>query len=115
MKGKDIYACNAEASTKFIAKCTSVCTMQLCVLRGKTEIWTNGGNIFFPIKHQMANISGTVSSEISVTTTQVHRGSLEAITEDGPSPFCFHKHMGVKSLRGERYRRERGRAQLLKK
>ena len=41
--------------------------------------------------------------------------SLEAITEDGPLPFCFHKHMGVKSLRGERYRRERGRAQLLKK
>ena len=72
MKGKDIYACNTEASTKCIAKCTSVCTMQLCVLRGKTEIRTNGGDIFFPIKHQMANISGAVSSEISATTTQVH-------------------------------------------
>ena len=34
---------------------------------------------FFPYK---ANISGAVSSEISVTTTQVHRGSLEAVTDN---------------------------------
>ena len=74
--------CNTEASTKCIVKCTSVCTMQLCVLRGKTEIQTNGGDVFSPIKRQMANIPGAVSSEISVTTTQVHHGSLEAVTDN---------------------------------
>ena len=51
-------------------------------------IRTEGVNIFFPIKHQIANISGIMSYVVSVTTTQLHHCSLKATTDNMEMKVC---------------------------